>query len=151
MRVNEQLLGTPELGEPLGELQSSNPMVLEALRELVAPAGSEPGIAAQVLVRLLDLHCPGVTRVQLHVAAVVLEDVRGLPAELVRRRIRELGLADHLLGLVTQALAGHRLDGRPREELERQEVERALYLVTRLIEAQEEVDGLEACMAEAAS
>ncbi len=150
MQVNEERLGQLSRQAGDGGLRVGNPLVLEALEEILqgSPSAREGRGAGRILAMLLELDRPHAPRIRLPVAAQGLHEAAALSPQALRHRIGELALGDTLLGMACQAIAGHREDGTPRSEPERAEVERALYLVTRLVQMQEEVDALEACMAE---
>jgi hypothetical protein len=145
VHVIEERLGQVSAGGWATRLGERNPLVLEAVRDLVweTEFAQQALDAAQAFSWLLGLDRIAVPRIRLPVAALARDEVGLLGPEAVRQGIAGFALVDHMLSLVCQALVGSRLDGQPRSELERECVERALYLVAAMVRAQEEVEELE--------
>jgi hypothetical protein len=99
--------------------------------------------AADAMAFLLDDLGPDV---RLRVAADAIDHVSMLPGLVVGERLAMAAQADPVLGVACQAIAACRLQGAPRPAAEREAVERALYLVLRMAEVQEEVDALHASL-----
>lgn len=151
MQVSEERLGqVVTVGCSAGDLSATNALILEALAELarVTSSPEEASRAGALFATLLGLDEPGAAQVRLSVAARALDEVSVLPPDAVRQGLREAACQDPLFGMVCETIAAYRLEGRPRDDEEREAVEHALYLVVRMVTAQEEVDALEDRLAE---
>jgi hypothetical protein len=142
VRVNEDRLAELRAGLPCTGHGDARAIVRRAATELVAGrAGAREGVlAADALAFLLDDLGPGI---RLRVAADAVDHVSALPGPVVRELLGEAAQHEPVLGVACQAMAAYRFDGTLRPASEREEVERALYLVLRVGWVQEEVDALQ--------
>jgi hypothetical protein len=145
VRVNEdrlaELRSTPFVADRRPET-----VIGRAAVELTAGRAHAPEAvrAANALAFLLD----DLGGIRLRVAADAVEHVSALPALVVRDRLGETAQSEPILGVACQAMAGCRFDGTRRSASEREEVERAVFLVLRMASVQEEVDALTSALQE---
>jgi hypothetical protein len=145
VRVNEDRLAELRSASFVADRRTET-VIGRAAVELTAgrPHAPEAVRAANALAFLLD----DLGGIRLRVAADSVQYVLGLPAPVVRNRLGETAQSEPVLGVACQAMAGSRLDGTRRSASEREEVERAMYLVLRMASVQHEVDALDAALQE---
>jgi hypothetical protein len=146
VRVNEDRLAELRAGAPPTRHRGAGTIIHQAATELTAGRPALEGVlAADALAFLLDDIGPGI---RLRVAADAVDHVSALPPIVVRERLAEAAQGEPVLGVACQAMAAYRFDGTRRPPSEREEVERALYLVLRVTGVQEEVDALQESLEE---
>lgn len=99
--------------------------------------------AGTFLLDLLRANEPGTAQLTLSIAMQVLACDEAKPVDEIFCYLARAGRKDVLLGIAVHALVGGGRDRRAQEQGEREAILRALFLLLRMFEAQEEADRLD--------